>query len=72
MTLGKRILGTQSGLPKVKKKNSFNNWLKFKWLKINVRSYGVAVNGLSLSPIRKFLRNSITILSYAYPNFERE
>lgn len=61
MTLGKRIFGTQNGLPKVKKKNSFKNWLKFKWLKINVRLYGEAVNGLSLSPITKFLRISITI-----------
>lgn len=61
MTLGKRILGTKNGLPKVKKKNSFKNWLKFKWLKINVRWYGVAVNGLSLSPILTFLRISITI-----------
>lgn len=61
MTLGKRIFGTQNGLPKVKKKNSFNNWLELKWLKMNVRSYGEAVNGLSLSPITKFPRNSITI-----------
>lgn len=61
MTLGKIILGTKNGLSKVKKKNSFKNWLTFKWLKINVRSYGVAVNGLSFSPITNFLRISITI-----------